>query len=51
MKETEINDRNHDMLYTDNGDGTHSGVCEWHNRDVEISREKHDYKGCRPRRC
>lgn len=35
LKETDINDRNHDMLYTDNGDGTHSGVCRWHVKQTE----------------
>ena len=35
LKETEINDRNHDMLYTDNGDGTHSGVCREHPKQTE----------------
>ena len=30
LKETGYNANNHDMVYTDNNDGTHSGVCRWH---------------------
>lgn len=30
LKEVGYNSGNHDMVYTDNGDGTHSGVCRWH---------------------
>lgn len=42
--ETKADPDNHDAVCTDNGDGTHSGVCEWHGRNgEEIVREKHNY--------
>lgn len=34
---------NHDAVYSDNGDGTHSGVCHNHNQDVAIPAEPHIY--------
>ena len=39
-------DRNpdyHDAIYTDNGDGTHSGVCSHHAVPVTVQRERHTY--------
>lgn len=43
-RETDEDPDNHDAVCTDNGDGTHSGVCEWHGRNgEEIVREKHNY--------
>ncbi len=33
----------HDAVYTDNGNGTHSGVCTYHTPSVSISQEPHVY--------
>ena len=42
--ETKVDPDNHDAVCTDNGDGTHSGVCEYHGKNgEEIVREKHNY--------
>lgn len=30
VQDVDYNNRNHEMVYTDNGDGTHSGVCRYH---------------------
>lgn len=35
LRETEIDERNHDMIYTDNGNGTHSGECPWHPKETK----------------
>lgn len=42
LREIEENDRNHDMVYTDNGNGTHSGVCREHTSYTE-GPETHKY--------
>lgn len=41
-----IDSNNHDATYSDNGDGTHSGVCKYlvsHTAAVNIEREAHTY--------
>ena len=35
LEEIRIDEDNHDIVYTDNGDGTHSGVCREHPKQTE----------------
>lgn len=30
LQKTDVNPNRHDVIYTDNGDGTHSGACRYH---------------------
>ncbi len=41
LKKTPVNPSNHDATYTNNGDGTHTGVCKYDN--VSLPRENHAY--------
>lgn len=46
LKKLPIDPTNHDAVYTDNGDNTHSGVCNWtvsHSAGLRIDRENHTY--------
>jgi len=43
VKDTPINGNNHEYIYTDNGDGTHSGVCRYHVNATRAS-ASHTYR-------
>ncbi len=46
LKKLPVDATNHEGIYTDNGDGTHSGTCNYavsHNAGLRIEREAHSY--------
>ncbi len=43
LREIGMDPSNHDATYTDNGDGTHSGICNYHTPAVTISKMSHIY--------
>ena len=42
LEEIRVDSSNHDMVYTDNGDGTHSGVCREHPKQT-VDAETHRF--------
>ena len=42
LQKTDVNPNRHDVIYTDNGDGTHSGACRYH-ATYTIKSEAHRY--------
>ena len=42
VRDLPIDKDNHDIVYTDNGDGTHSGVCRYHS-DYTVKPASHRY--------
>ncbi len=45
LQETGYNANNHDMVYTDNNDSTHSGVCRWHTNQTTGPEAHHFVNG------
>ena len=43
LRKLERNPDYHDAIYTDNGDGTHSGICSHHASPITVQRERHTY--------
>lgn len=43
LRKLDRDPENHDAIYSDNGDGTHSGACSYHSSPVTVQRQRHNF--------